>query len=215
MTEYEVIYVLTLPKRFGKFVERFILASEDILGFVPQAVMLRPCIAKTKREPRMQRAENLLERTAMEDAGQDAVAARNGAEAITVTEAEDLAGNSRYVGLLKPFHSERLEVGIAPDVVIAAKEIDIHTSIDEVEQRSKHAHIAFGNDVAVLIPEIPDVTEQVEALGLRRKRAEKLHETRLPILRVQNVTAEVNVGDEICEVLPHAKMNISTATTAQ
>lgn len=40
MTEYEVIYVLTLPKRFGKFVERFILASEDILGFVPQAVML-------------------------------------------------------------------------------------------------------------------------------------------------------------------------------
>ena len=115
----------------------------------------------------MQRAENLLERTAMEDAGKDAVAARNGAEAITVTEAEDLAGNSRYVGLLKPFHSERLEVGIAPDVMITAKEIDINTSIDEVEQRSKHAHIAFGNDVAVLIPEIPDVTEQVEALGLR------------------------------------------------
>lgn len=40
MTEYEVIYVLTLPKRFGKFVERFILASEDILGFVLQTVML-------------------------------------------------------------------------------------------------------------------------------------------------------------------------------
>ena len=116
----------------------------------------------------MQRAENLLERTAMEDAGKDAIAARNRAEAIAVAEAEYLAGNGRYVGLLKPFHSERLEVGIAPDVMIAAKEIDIHTSIDEVEQRCKHAHIAFGNDVSVLIPEIPDVTEQVEALCLRR-----------------------------------------------
>ena len=40
VAEDEVVYVLLLPQRLGELVERFILAPEDILGFVPQAVML-------------------------------------------------------------------------------------------------------------------------------------------------------------------------------
>lgn len=40
MAEDEVVDVPGFAERLGKFVERFILAPEDILGFVPQAVML-------------------------------------------------------------------------------------------------------------------------------------------------------------------------------
>ena len=148
----------------------------------------------------MQSAEEPLERAAVEDAGEDGVAARNGSEAVAVAEAEDLAGNGRDIGLLKSLHAERLEVGVAPDIVVAAKEIDVHPAVDEVDDCSKNPSITSWDNIAVLIPKVPDVPEHVEAFRLRRQRFQKAHEARLPVLRVQNVTAEVHVGDEICEV---------------
>ena len=168
MAEDEIVYMTPFAELFCKLVERFVLVPENILSLVPETVMLRPCVAQAEREPRMQGAEEPLERAAVEDAGEDAVAARNGSEAVAVAEAEDLAGNGRDIGLLKSLHAERLEVGVAPDIVVAAKKIDIYTPVNEVDDCSKNPSITSWDNIAVLIPEVPDVPEHVEAFRLRR-----------------------------------------------
>ena len=138
-------------------------------------------------------------------------------QAVAVAQAEFFRAYLHHLRLLQPLQAQLLEVAVRPDVVVAREEIDLHAGIQKRHQCSKHPHIAFGHHVAVLVPEVPDVAHEVQRLRLRRiNTLQESHEGVFPRGRIPHPEAQMDVGDEICQVLGHyPKMKISPATTRQ
>ena len=58
------------------------------------------------------------------------------------------------------------EVVFAPDVMIPSKEVNGNAHIGEFRQLAQETCVAFGNNILVLEPEIEQVAQNVNTLGL-------------------------------------------------
>lgn len=143
--------------------QRLVSPPEDIFLMAGKPVVLRPAIAETERQPRMQAAEKHLEKTAMEDTAKKTVSGRSRPKPVSMPEAELLPGDIHDRRLHKPLHAKLLKVAISPDIMVTLEEIYLHTGINQVLDSSKDTGIPLGDYIPVLVPEIPDVAKQEKA----------------------------------------------------
>ena len=100
--------------------------------------------------------------------------------------------------------------------MVSLEEIHLHSPVHQLLKSGKDTDISLWNDVTVLIPEVPDVSEHIQGLGFRRQRAEEVRETALSVCRIGNLQTEMDVGDEICTFICHyANMNMARAARTQ
>ena len=117
-----------------------------------------------------------------------------GTEPVPMTEAERLARNFDQGRLLEDADPHILKIVVAPDIVITLEEIHFHPGIHQIHKGGENPHIAFGHDIVVLIPEIPDIPEHIQRLcPLQRNRIQKGHETSLPVHRVLYIQTQMNI----------------------
>ena len=146
----------------------------------------------------MERRETGLEEAVVEHLAHELVAAVAGAETVAVAEAETRAADFNLVRLTELDHSELLEIAVGPDIVVAGEEIHLDTRVHEVQERREHPYISFRDDVAVFVPEIPDVAEQIQRIRLRSRNSfQERDETRFAPGGIGHLETEVDVGDEI------------------
>jgi hypothetical protein len=110
-----------------------------------------------------------------------------------MSETELLAGNLDKGRLLQTFHSQFLKIAISPYIMIAGKEINIHTSFNQILDGGKDTDISLRNNIPILVPEIPHIPEKIERLRILRKRTKKIHETTLPGSRIGNLETEMDI----------------------
>jgi hypothetical protein len=121
------------------------------------------------------------------------ISGRNRSESVTMSETELLAGNLDKGRLLQTLHSQFLKIAISPYIMIAGKEINIHTSFNQILDGGKDTDISLRNNIPILVPEIPYIPEKIERLRILRKRTKKIHETTLPGSRTGNLEAEMDI----------------------
>jgi hypothetical protein len=193
MAEDEVIYLVSGGELHGKLIQGLVFSPEHIFPVMSQAVVLRPSVSETEGDPRMEHAEKELCHTAMEHAAEETVSCRNRSQTVAVAEAECLSIYLNQMRLSQFDHSELLEIGICPDVVVAFKEKDLHSPVHKVLKGGQHPEIAFRNDITVLVPEIPDVAKQIEGLGIFRKGSQEACKATLTLFRIMNLKTEVDI----------------------
>lgn len=216
MSEHKIIYIISDCKVFGELIERLVLSLEYIFLVTRKPVALRPTVAQTERNPRVQKAEEELQDAIMKGSAQKAVSQRDRAQPIAVTEAESLAFDLHYGRLLKALHAQFLKVAVCPHIVIPLKETHLHSPVHKLLKSGKDADITLWNDITVFIPEIPYVSEQIQGLRLLRQGTEEVRETAFSVCGIGNLKTEMYVGDEICASVCHyAKMNMARAARTQ
>jgi hypothetical protein len=151
----------------------------------------------------MQKTEKELKNTIMENTAQEAIAERNRSEAITMAQTESLSTDLNDRRLGQAYHSELLKVFISPDVMVALEEEDLHSPVHQRLKGSKDPDISFRNDITVFVPEIPDVTQQIQSLSILRQTAEKVGKTPLTRIRIRNLQPQMDIRDKICSTGAH------------
>ena len=124
-----------------------------------EAVTARPAVSQAEGQPRMQKTEQELKDTIMEDSTQEAISERNRPKAITMSQTESPATDLNDRRLGQAYHSKLLKVFISPDVVVSLKEIHFDPTIHQITQGREHLDISLRDDVAILVPEIPDISQ--------------------------------------------------------
>ena len=135
----------------------------------------------------------------MENTPEQTVAERHGTKPVPVSETETRTPDFDICRLLETDHAEFFKIMIGPDIVIALKEKDLHPGIDKSSQGRKDPDIAFRHHIPVLVPEIPDITKQIQ--GFRfvfRQGFEECRKTGFPVGRIAYIQAEMHVSHEIC-----------------
>ena len=193
MAEDEMVHIVSLLELGRELIERFVGTLEFIFPVVRQTAVTGPCVAEAVGEPWVKHAEQNLQETAMEDAADDPVSERHIPQSVTMTETEFHAGNINHTRLFEAFHAELLEVAVGPDVVVSGEEIHIHTTVHELLQGSENPYISFRNDITVLIPEIPNVAEEVDRRGVFRQGTQEVGETALACGGVGHLKAQMDV----------------------
>ena len=91
-----------------------------------------------------------------------------------------------------------LEIVVHPQVVVARKEVYFNTVVREFGNLSQQPCVAFRHDVAVLVPEVEDVAEQVYRGSFVLDAVEEVYEPSFLHASVRyGEAAEVCVGDEV------------------
>lgn len=193
VAEDEVIDLVSGGELHGKLIQRLVFSPEHIFPVMSQAVVLRPAVAETEGQPWMQEAEEELCHTAMEHAAEETITGRNRSKTVAVAEAEGLSIDLNQMRLSQFDHSKLLEIGICPDVVVAFEEKNLYSPVHKVLESRKHSEITFGHDITVLVPEIPDVTKQIEGLSIFRKRPQKAGKATLTLFGIMDPKTEVDI----------------------
>jgi hypothetical protein len=123
----------------------------------------------------------------MEDTTKEPVAKRRRTQTITMSQTEHLAVYLNQSRLSETDHAKLLKIGICPYIVVTLKEIHLYTTRYQVLNRGQDTHISLRNYISILIPEIPDVAQQIKRLCILRKRAQKAHKTSLTGCRLSNL----------------------------
>ena len=134
-----------------------------------------------------------LQHLIVEHSTKETIAERYWTESVTMTDAESITTDLHQRRLLEAPHAQFLKIIICPDVMVALEEIHIDTPVHQCCKRSEHPHIALGNNITILIPEIPDIPEKVQRFGFFRKTTEKLHETGLPAGRIIDLQTKMDI----------------------
>ena len=110
VAEDEMVHLVGLGVFQCKFIERLILATENISGIMAEAVVSGPSVSETECNPRMKETEQELGQFVMEKSPDKTVAQWNGAEAITMTQTEYFPADGHKTRLLKASHSQFFEI---------------------------------------------------------------------------------------------------------
>ena len=129
----------------------------------------------------------------MEKPAKKTISERNRTQTVTMTQTETLSLDLHHTRLGQFHHSQFLEITVSPDIVIALKKINLHSPVHQLLKRRKHPYIPFRNHISVFVPEVPDISKQIQGLRLFRKIAEKICKTTLPAGRISNLQTEMNV----------------------
>ena len=141
----------------------------------------------------MQHAEEELKHTAMENPAQETIPQRRRTQAVSMTQTEHPAINLHQSRLLQTLHSKLLEIAVSPHIVVSLEEIHIHAPVYQVSYSSEHSDISLRNDIPILIPEIPAITQKIKRRGFLRKRLEETNEAGLTGSRVIDLQTEMDV----------------------
>jgi len=155
MAEDIVISFLLRISVLHPFIKRFVSPSELILDALGYTAALGPAIAETESYPRMESREQTLEEWSMESPFHELIAMHSRAEPVAMSQTERLGADLAAIWLVKDLYPERLEIAIAPDIMVSLEEIDFDSGIHEFGQSPEHTHIPARNDIPVFIPEIP------------------------------------------------------------
>ena len=71
------------------------------------------------------------------------------------------------------------EIAVGPDVVIAREVVHLYAHIGELGNLSEEPSIALRHHVAVFVPEVEHVAEQVDGSGFRLDAVEESHQSAL------------------------------------
>jgi len=146
----------------------------------------------------MKKAEKTLKKSITESPSHQFVPFVPRPESVTMTEAECLSSYHGDIRLLENPYSKFLEIMEAPDIVVALKEINLDTRVHQINQSREHPHVAFRDDIPVLVPEIPNVSEQIQRPApLLRNRLQEPDKTSLPVNGIIDLQAKMHIRDKI------------------
>ena len=181
-----------------KTVEGF-LRSAELVATVFASVGIAPVGAEAECQPWMKAAEKHLAYAAVEDTQHQAIAELGAPQAVAVAEKEFFSADAYRLRLDHFLYSETLEERVAPDVVVTRHEIHLDSLGNHLDQFAEHPCALARNNIAVFIPEIPDITQQPYGLCFRiTDAAQPLHETLFAPGRVVRLQPEVDIRNEIC-----------------
>ncbi len=141
----------------------------------------------------MEGAEEELKHPVVEDAAEETVAGRHRPEAVAVAEAESAAADFGHIRLDEALHAQLLEIAVCPHVMVSLKEEDLHSPVHKVLQGRKNPYITFRYDIAVLIPEVPYVTHEIQGVRILRKSLQERHETTFTAGRIADLQAKMDI----------------------
>ena len=165
--EYQMLAVLT---HVGRLLAVYAL----------QARVLCPTLSELHAPPRVYEVEQALTGAVVEHPPQELELPVGIAETVAVCEVEHVAidvGGERL-----PVEDDAaflLEVAVGPDVVIAREVVHLYAHIGELGNLSEEPSIALRHHVAVFVPEVEHVAEQVDGSGFRLDAVEESHQSAL------------------------------------
>ena len=217
MAEDKVVHRIVGLVVLAELVEGFIGPFEGVGDGLFRPGTLAPAGGPLEGDPGVQGGEKHLRPMLAEDSFHEFVPVVAGAQAVSVAQAEAFAAYLHHMRLLQLDHAQLLEVVEGPEVVVALEEVHFYAGVNEVRDGPQHADAALGHHVAVFVPEVEDVAQQVQGLGFRRVYAlEKLGEFAFALRRVSRREAQMHVGRKVCQVFGHqANMKIKAATRRQ
>jgi hypothetical protein len=168
VTEDKAVHLVILLKFHSKFIQRLLSTPEDIFFMAGEAIASRPAITKTEGNPRMQHAEKELQDTAVEHTTKETVTEWNRTQPVTMAQTEDTAIDFNQCRLFKALHTQFLKITICPHIVVSLEEIHLHSPVNKISNSAKHPDISFWNNIAILVPEVPNVTEKIQSLCFLR-----------------------------------------------
>ena len=180
--------------------KRRILAGVIAVQLVLQAAVFRPCQAELQAPSRMYGGEEAAAEGIVKHLPEPQVFPVGCSEAVAVREVEHLAVDFRGQAYLAVhYHSALfLKVIVHPEVVVAGEEVHLHAVVREFGDFSQQSGVAFGDDVAIFVPEVEDVSEQVYGGGFVLDAVEEVHKSALLRAPMRYGKApEVCVGDEV------------------
>ena len=90
------------------------------------------------------------------------------------------------------------EIVVLPEVVVADEIVNLHAEVGEFADFAEQSREALGHGVAVLVPEVEHVAEEVDGRGLVLDGVEEVHQSPLLGAGMGNgQAAEVGIGEEI------------------
>ena len=191
--ENEIIYRVLGRISLGELIQRLILTLEHILFTSGETIFARPSVAESESYPRMKHAEEDLKQPVVEYATQEAVSERNGTKTVAMPKTEMLSFYFDNRRLLKLHHAQFLEIRICPYIMIALEEIDLHSLVHKILKSREHTEIALRDNITILVPEIPDITEKVYSLGILRQRTEKTRKAQLAVSRIPYLKTQMYI----------------------
>jgi hypothetical protein len=198
MSEDEIVHLIPHSKIRCEFIQRLGFASELIFHIVSQTIVPGPPVAESECNPRMKGTEQYLRQTVMEESAKETISERYRTQTVAVSETEVLVADTGQSRLLQLDHTKLLKIPVGPDVVIAFKKVHLHTSIHESLQSCQHPNIALRDHISVFIPEIPDISQEIQCFRLFGKRSEEVCKTTFPTCRIRNLKTQMNIGDKVC-----------------
>ena len=82
--------------------------------------------------------------------------------------------------------------------MITREKVYFDAGINQVGDGGKYFHITLRDDIPVFVPEIPDITEEIQGFRLfGRDILEEFHEAGLARLGILDIQAKVHVGGKI------------------
>lgn len=110
VAEDEMVNIVVSGVFKDEFIQRLILATENISGIMAEAVASRPPVPEAECNPRMKETEQELSHSVMEKSPEETVAERNGTEAVTMSQTEDFPAYGHKTRLLKANHSQFFKI---------------------------------------------------------------------------------------------------------
>ena len=87
-----------------------------------------------------------------------------------------------------------LEIRICPYVMVSLEEIDLHTLIQQILKSRKNFYITLRNNITILVPEIPYISEKIKrSRVLCGDSTKKRHETGFTSSRIGHLKTQMNV----------------------
>ena len=164
-----------------------------------ETAMLGPGESESHAPAGMDEVEETLARAVMEHAAQEPVFGVGVTQPVAVGEVKHLVvdfGSERCLVDDEP--ALFFQIAVGPDVVVAGKEVYLHAHVCQFGELAEEPCIAFWHHVAVLVPEVEHVAQQIDGGRLGLDAVEKPHQSPLLGAPVRNgPRAEVCVGEEI------------------
>jgi len=114
----------------------------------------------------VQQAKENLEESAMEYGPHELVTIHSASKAVTVRQDKTLTVNlCNKPAVANDLHPQTLEVMINPNIMVAGEEVNIDPRLYKISDGRKDLNIAFGHNVLVLVPKVPNVPQKIQGLG--------------------------------------------------
>jgi hypothetical protein len=191
--EDKVIYVMNRGELLRELHKRFVGTTELICLFMRKPIAFRPSVSKTEGKPRMQQTEKKLRNAIMKKPTKESVSERHRTQTVAMSQTELLSGDLNQRGLGQLYHAQFLKIGISPYIMVPLEEIHFDPSVHKVLQGRKYSYVTFRYYIAVLIPEIPYIPQEVHRSGILRKIPQETCKTGFAVGRIADPKAEMYI----------------------
>jgi len=164
-----------------------------------QARVLGPVQSEPHAPSGMQGGEQHLTDLVVEDALDELEVLVRVAHAVAMRQIEDFPVYLGCLRLLVQHHATLFgQIGIGPDVVVAREVVHLDPHIGQFGDFAQEARKALRYHVAIFIPEVEHVAQQIDGSRLRLDGIEKTHQTAFLHAAMRNSQrTEVSVAKEI------------------